>query len=379
MFWKKSAGNAEPAPKDAAAAATPMSAETTAHDPMVDELLDTVGTMLKAMGDHAIDIEGRDAGAVRAEFERWRRHAMTGAPLRSEQTSSPIAKRDWAGLRKFVVDHRREEQRHAGKAVGSLQEIVWAFVHDLNRSAALDQEADADIEQTLKSLQLNLDGKPLPVIRQEILNTVNSVTRVMADRTRRQQEQIAQLGHKLEEMQSELRQARHESALDGLTRLFNRKALDEFLAQTVDLYKVFYHPACLALIDVDRFKQINDTYGHPAGDSLLIRLANTLSSTFVAKGDCVARYGGEEFAVVMRNLRPEAAAAKIDRLLREVRSQEVCHDGLTMRYTISVGLTALQAGDNAAVWLERADKGLYQAKNTGRDRLVVMDTRLKAA
>lgn len=102
---------------------------------------------------------------------------------------------------------------------------------------------------------------------------------------------------------------------------------------------------------------------------MLRELADCITRTFPRKGDAAARYGGEEFAVLI----PEAGLAEAkqmaDRLLRAVRSLRIAHGGAELRITVSVGLSEAQAGDTAEAWVQRADRALYRAKQTGRDRV----------
>src|SRR4030095_1670448 len=98
----------------------------------------------------------------------------------------------------------------------------------------------------------------------------------------------------------ELEVVRKESEVDPLTRLYNRRALDEYLARTVELYRAFGQETCLLLVDVDGFKTVNHTLGRPAGDALLRRMADTMVRVFLRKSDFVARFGGDELAVVLR-------------------------------------------------------------------------------
>jgi len=162
---------------------------------------------------------------------------------------------------------------------------------------------------------------------------------------------------------------RKESEVDPLTRLYNRKAFDAFLVRTVELSQAFQQPACLMLIDLDRFKPINDTFGHQMGDSVLSKLADVLSRIFLRKNDLVARYGGDEMAVVLRETTLNDGRMLAERLLRGVRAVRLEREGTTIGLTVSVGLAQLGNGDTAASWIERTDRALYKAKNAGRDQI----------
>jgi diguanylate cyclase len=124
------------------------------------------------------------------------------------------------------------------------------------------------------------------------------------------------------------------------------------------------------MVDVDHFKRINDTFGHPAGDEALRRLADTIVRTFPRRTDFVARYGGEEFAVVLPQEGVETARILGARLLVNVRNQSIELGGTAVRLTISIGFAVLRPGEETASWVARADHALYRAKQAGRDRLI---------
>jgi GGDEF domain-containing protein len=120
---------------------------------------------------------------------------------------------------------------------------------------------------------------------------VLAVSQTVEERRKRQREQMDVLGAQVRSLGTELESARRESETDPLTRLFNRKALDEYLARSVELYRAFGHETCLLLIDVDRFKTINDSLGHVTGDEVLRKVSDSVMRTFLRKNDFVARFG----------------------------------------------------------------------------------------
>jgi diguanylate cyclase (GGDEF)-like protein len=124
------------------------------------------------------------------------------------------------------------------------------------------------------------------------------------------------------------------------------------------------------MVDVDRFKDLNDRLGHPAGDSALRGLSDTLSRAFPRKSDFVARYGGEEFAVVLAEDGEDVGLSMAERLLAAVRRTRIFWEGEEIGISVSIGVAAPAEGDEVEDWVGRADKRLYQAKQEGRDRAV---------
>jgi len=124
------------------------------------------------------------------------------------------------------------------------------------------------------------------------------------------------------------------------------------------------------MIDLDHFKQVNDSYGHPAGDRVLRVAAAALLRAFPRRSDLVARYGGEEFVVLLHDADPALAERLGERALESVRRTAVAlEDGTSIEVTCSIGLAELQADDTVESLVARADAALYRAKAAGRDRL----------
>ena len=155
---------------------------------------------------------------------------------------------------------------------------------------------------------------------------------------------------------------------DGLTGLRNRASIIELLSEQCVHARQGGHPLAVALIDLDHFKQINDTHGHLAGDTVLVTVANRLSRS-MRGSDAVGRYGGEELLAVLPGLK-QPAIARLEALHSSISGQPVDVDGLRLPVTSSIGVAWLRAGESPTELLRRADEALYQAKRGGRDRVV---------
>ena len=170
------------------------------------------------------------------------------------------------------------------------------------------------------------------------------------------EEQLVKFSDALELASADLNE---QARLDPLTGLANRRALVAALEQA----SAAGRPACLALLDIDHFKAINDTHGHPAGDEVLVQVAATLRATSAGHG-LLARHGGEEFAWLL----PEVDLAQAT-LQCEYAREAVAFASQALPVTISIGVSAHRPGDTVGEWLQRADAALYAAKRGGRDRV----------
>jgi len=125
------------------------------------------------------------------------------------------------------------------------------------------------------------------------------------------------------------------------------------------------------MLDIDHFKRVNDTYGHPFGDEVLRRVAGILGKA-VRKGDAAGRYGGEEFVLYLHMADPAMAQEAAERFRRMIRQARIPHEGREITVTASFGVACAPAhGKEAGVLLKRADEALYLSKQRGRDRVTV--------
>lgn len=159
---------------------------------------------------------------------------------------------------------------------------------------------------------------------------------------------------------------------DGLTGLANRKYFDQSLSLSLKKHSRAQLPMSLLFIDIDYFKKINDTYGHAAGDQVIIELANQLRMVFRRETDLVARIGGEEFAIILDNCAEEYAFYIAETMRKRIKDSEVLYDNQSLEITVSIG--AISFIPTATTELEqvykKADDNLYSAKRSGRDKVI---------
>jgi diguanylate cyclase (GGDEF)-like protein len=155
---------------------------------------------------------------------------------------------------------------------------------------------------------------------------------------------------------------------DPLTGVPNRRAFEERAAAEVARAQRHGVPVAAVFVDIDHFKQINDTHGHAAGDAVLRDVAQRIASTRRAD-DVLCRYGGEEFVLLLGYAGLEQAAACGERIRSQVQARPVSVESREVPVTVSVGVSAYRAGDTVASLLGRADAALYRAKSAGRNRV----------
>jgi two-component system, cell cycle response regulator len=156
---------------------------------------------------------------------------------------------------------------------------------------------------------------------------------------------------------------------DGLTQIANKRHFVDFLEREIARAIRHARPLSLVLFDIDRFKDLNDCYGHLAGDRVLKGIAAVVAKE-VRRDELLARYGGEEFAVVLPETTVDAASSFCERIRSDIEAESFDYDGAALRATVSLGAAALEASDSVDSLVARADRRLYRAKQDGRNCLV---------
>jgi diguanylate cyclase (GGDEF)-like protein len=189
------------------------------------------------------------------------------------------------------------------------------------------------------------------------------------ERTRELNRALAELGDLAAQLNESLHQVEHLAVTDSLTETFNRRKFDELVVEEHNRATHADDPFSLIMFDIDHFKQINDRYGHSAGDRVLQHLCHLLRG-LIRQGDQLIRWGGEEFLILLPTTRIEAAGPFAERIRRQVEEEPFPEVG---GLTISLGVAQLQDRDDIDSLLKRVDNALYQAKQDGRNRVCVAD------
>lgn len=198
--------------------------------------------------------------------------------------------------------------------------------------------------------------------REQLVETLQQSERELEQRVAERTQELQVLNSRLETL----------SQTDALTGIANRRHFDDVLAKEWKRAQRVGEPLALAVLDVDWFKAYNDHYGHPAGDSCLQQVAQTLAATISRSTDLVARYGGEEFVFLAPSTGPDGAQSMAEKLVRAVEALALPHERSPLGHvSISVGIASLRNdGDGSAqILLQRADAALYRAKAQGRNRV----------
>ncbi|MFT0862304.1 diguanylate cyclase [Ancylobacter sp. G4_0304] len=184
-------------------------------------------------------------------------------------------------------------------------------------------------------------------------------------------EQMALAEERTRRLGQDLNELQQLAVTDPLTGLLNRRGFAPFGADAIGYFRRKGTPTTAVMLDIDHFKQINDTYGHIAGDAVL-RSLGTILARLIRETDKAARFGGEEFVVLLRETAEPQALIIAERIRETVAMTSIMHDGLELKITVSAGVAAIAENDrDFEDVLERADRALYSAKTSGRNRVAL--------
>jgi diguanylate cyclase len=329
---------------------------------------------LRSFGRYAFEITGVEVATFSRQCDAWASHLAIGAPhpnATGDDANAPARTRDWAGARRFVARRREDESTYISTSVSNLREVIADLTERLATTLIQDQVSDRTLTHQVERLRAASALDSVEALRQEVSSVTGLLERLAEERNRSLREQLVALDQKVAALSEELQEVKREGSLDGLTRVFNRGAFDRAFRRMHRLGAVSLDPSSLVIVDLDNLKQINDQYGHQAGDEAIRVFADHLVRSFPRRSDFVARYGGDEMVAILPRTRLRDSARLATRFLEGVRSTQVAAGGHSFTITASVGLAEMRVGEEAESWLARADRALYEAKAGGRDRLMI--------
>ena len=273
---------------------------------------------------------------------------------------------------KDVIYKQTEARARSAEAQEQMKELLATFIERLAKISSSSDRYHGTMERCAELIGRASRLEDITPVLQEVM----SATRAMALDSRVAHDELEALRQRTEEKHAEIAKLQDEldraSALarhDPLTGTLNRKGLDEVMEREIARSRRNGAPLCVALLDVDNFKSINDRLGHETGDAALVHLANVARSAMRPQ-DMLARYGGEEFVVVLPETTQAQGIEAMTRLQRELTTRFFLQNNEKILITFSAGVAQLGTEETSTEALRRADQGMYLAKRAGKNRVV---------
>ena len=228
------------------------------------------------------------------------------------------------------------------------------------------------IKKNLESLELDQSGdfKSAQKKLYTIASSLEEETQLLGSELKEHTAVISEMEQKIKKLEEELKLAKTASREDALTKLYNKRALDEFLEIREGEFKRYKKPYSVVFFDIDLFKQVNDTYGHDAGDVVLQGFAQIFKK--IARNvDIVGRYGGEEFLAILSETDHQGAQTFAEKVRQKLEISRFVHAGNKLQVTISGGLAFREEYPSTKAMMKAADEKLYEAKENGRNQIVI--------
>jgi len=236
----------------------------------------------------------------------------------------------------------------------------------INTQVVNDKEVAQNLDQADKALAKVVGHKSLHKVVTYLLSSINT------SKSQRQSlaDELTKTSAEVNLLRTQLAESKQEAIIDSLTGLFNRRGC-EYKLKDFDTNES--HSSII--IDIDHFKSVNDNFGHAIGDQVIQKIASIIKK-YIGCEDIPVRYGGEEFVVVMKNKSQQRAhfiAEKIRSSVEELKLIQRKYNTYLPPMSVSIGIAQLEESDNWSSLFERADKALYHAKNSGRNRCVIAE------
>ena len=273
---------------------------------------------------------------------------------------------------KDVIFKQKDAKEHALQAHNEMRDMLAAFIDRLSDMAKSTGTFHEKLEENARQIE---QAKTLAEIA-PVLKEVVSATRNMANQSKTSGEELQAMRDRALHTDAELiklhqeldrvsTQARH----DPLTGALNRKGLEEAVEREISSVRRKDTPLCMALLDIDNFKKLNDTMGHAAGDSALAHLARVARESMRPQ-DTLARYGGEEFVILLPDTPLDKGIEAMTRLQRELTKKFFLSGAEKVLITFSAGVAQLAPDETGSDAIRRADKAMYLAKRAGKNRVL---------
>ncbi len=271
-------------------------------------------------------------------------------------------------INKIIPEHFQTTKSLVNTKFNELRAMLNELAEDFGSITEDNTNFSGQIKDSMSHIEKAMELDEIKEIRKKITLETASMRKVIAKKQEKDAIIIDSLTYKVKTMKVELASAKEEVLIDGLTQIYNRKAFDKKIGDSFKKKSKKKRPFTLVMIDIDYFKKVNDEYGHTVGDEILKKVARTIKETF-RLNDYVARYGGEEFSVMIDRIDSHYIMNVCERLRVAIEAINFTVDAETIPTSASIGIAFSKQSDTPKTLIDRADKALYLAKESGRNTI----------
>ncbi|MCB0350067.1 MAG: diguanylate cyclase [Bdellovibrionales bacterium] len=339
----------------------PKSANTMPTDLTEDRA--TILFLIDTYSKHLIEIDARPTRKVRAIFDEFAKGFLKPTTAQSEKLLFRF--------RQFFAGYRIQEYTYLQKTFEDFKGIIWDFADQLNESVRAEQNRDAQVRTSLDDLREAVEANSIDELKEKSREFIDFYIELQNKTEEKRNHRLESVRKNLAQVKKKFDEASETARRDHLTGAYNRKRFDEITKHAHEQFNKVSEPTTLLTLDIDYFKKINDVFGHDAGDHVLKDLVQLLFKLFKNETDAISRVGGEEFAIVLPQMQIMDAVKKAEEVLSQVRNEVIIHNDVQIRFTVSIGIAQLGAGESLEAWIKRSDQALYKSKESGRDQYTV--------
>ena len=324
--------------------------------------------MLQLLDEFVLDRREIDADSFKKQIDLLRRKLDEERDVKSLTTF-------FKQLKESVLQFIQKQKKYIDDRDAEMRQIIDVMTKAIATQNDENRQYHKSIYQHSEKIERITQLDDLRKIRTALEKEIMQIRSNIEAKQAKEKDRMKALGQEINSLSRELKKAKAEALTDALTGLSNRKAFDQLIVGLSRKSSLGNHTFALLLLDIDDFKKINDTYGHQVGDDILVLIGEKCREN-VRSNDFIGRYGGEEFVMVLPSSSLKNAVKKgrqLKKAIEKIRYKyrmDGENSGITLRITVSIGVSAFKKGDTVKHIIERADKALYAAKDAGKNQII---------
>jgi diguanylate cyclase len=332
------------------------------------ELASFVAKLLALVSDTTIESDKLKTYEFRSKLERYR-HRLANS-VHGDPNTAIIANE----CLRLCQDYLTRAHSYLLERETEFAEVIDLLRIALGKIAGEAKSFSVRLMGSSERFNRLTDIEDIRELKKQIAKEVRDLNHTVTEKQKQDEINYSRLSQRIEVLQTNLARTNEEASLDPLTRVSNRGCFDRAIAEWVISHKETRTPFVLAMLDLDNFKNVNDTHGHQVGDRVLLCAAQWFGK-YMRGSDFLGRYGGEEFVMMVADSELTEAESRFTDLLSKIAgcTYDFSKDGKVceLRFTVSCGLAEFSFDETAEELLRRADEALYEAKRTGKNRVAI--------